>query len=205
MKLKELAAKAGKNLPADKTSREYYMAGKLIAQGFIKELESVLGLKPGYPLDVEVDKRIFGRKFPSDYQVRKAIKAQLGKLIKRCAETRGHWILVQYGNRRDGVYVSSLNGRAHYHFEVAKYSTDVGDAMKLVDFMRRDGFTFRAAQFRGDSPDAVVSFVCSTGPCQKHGNKLQNHHGAYDVQAQTLPLAIVTAALEAKKIIRVKA
>lgn len=42
---------------------------------------------------------------------------------------------------------------------------------------------------------AVVSFVCSKGPCEKHGNPYHNHHGTYNIVANTLPLAICRAAI----------
>jgi hypothetical protein len=85
-------------------------------------------------------------------------------------------------------------------------------AFEVVHKMRNDGFSFKLFQAQtcfGNNndpaiktiPDAVVSFICSSGPCKKHGNKLENHHGAYDIEAQSVPLAICTAALVALKLL----
>lgn len=87
------------------------------------------------------------------------------------------------------------------------YSSDVAWAMKLVDFMRKDGFSFKLWQpsnaviYEGDPQleKAIVSFICPLGPCERHGNKNCNHHGAYDIEAETVPLAISRAALLALK------
>lgn len=87
--------------------------------------------------------------------------------------------------------------------ELKPYSEDIVFAMEVAEKMRADGFNFKAWQpasepyNAGDPPleHAIVSFVCSMGPCEKHGNPHCNHHGAYDVQADTLPLAICKAAL----------
>lgn len=82
------------------------------------------------------------------------------------------------------------------------YSEDIVFAMEVVEKMRADGFSWKAWQPATEdgqpvtySYGAVVSFVCSKGPCPKHGNPHQNHHGAYDVSAETLPMAICRAAL----------
>lgn len=81
------------------------------------------------------------------------------------------------------------------------YTEDIAHAMEVVGKMRVDGFSWKAWQCNavdnaGDPPNsAVVSFVCNLGPCEKHGNPHCNHHGAYDVRADTLPLAICLAAL----------
>lgn len=83
------------------------------------------------------------------------------------------------------------------------YSNHLPSAMEVVEKMRADGFNWKAWQpaaepyNQGDPPleHAIVSFVCSKGPCPKHGNPHHNHHGAYDVEADTLPLAICKAAL----------
>lgn len=81
-------------------------------------------------------------------------------------------------------------------------------AFEVVRKMRSDGFSFKLWQphlYFGDNPvkaadDAVVSFICSSGPCERHGNKLENHHGAYDVDGETLCLAICKAALVALEV-----
>lgn len=81
------------------------------------------------------------------------------------------------------------------------YSADILYAMEVTDKMRADGFNWKAWQPATEdaaSPfvhGAIVSFVCSRGPCPKHGNPRQNHHGAYDVEGETLPMAICKAAL----------
>lgn len=95
-----------------------------------------------------------------------------------------------------------------------KYSTDRSAAMQVVDRMRADWFSFQVFQpGRGlleavvdhhteITPDhyAVVSFVCGAGPCPRHKTDFHNHHGAYDVKADTLASAICRAALVALKV-----
>lgn len=88
--------------------------------------------------------------------------------------------------------------------KLPEYSTDLAAAFEVAQRMRKDGFSFKVWQPsllpEVPRPDcAVVSFICGTGPCPKHGNELHNHHGAYDVDAETLPLAICRAALVALK------
>lgn len=86
-------------------------------------------------------------------------------------------------------------------------SVDVGHAMEVVDRMRADWFSFKSWQpskmpyNEGDEPveTAIVSFVCGAGPCPRHKTDFYNHHGAYDVEAETLPMAICKAALIALK------
>jgi len=83
-------------------------------------------------------------------------------------------------------------------------------AMNLVvEHMRKDWFSFKcwqpsleaAENLGATSPyQAIVSFVCGAGPCPRHGTDFYNHHGAYDVQGETLPHAICLAALEALKV-----
>lgn len=102
------------------------------------------------------------------------------------------------------VYLLS-GGNLIYPY-VPSYTADIAEAMSVVGQMRGDGFSFKAWQPASPGHDhpfmdggAVVSFVCSSGPCEKHGNPNHNHHGAYDVQDETLPLAICKAALIALK------
>jgi hypothetical protein len=80
------------------------------------------------------------------------------------------------------------------------YSTDLACALRVVDFMRKDGFSFKLWQPSAEigSDLTIVSFVCGHGPCEKHGNPRHNHHGAYDVEAETLPVAVCVAAVMAK-------
>lgn len=89
------------------------------------------------------------------------------------------------------------------------YSTDLSSAFKLVEFMRKDGFSFKLWQPNsvgvhdgpGDLPVqlAQASFVCGAGPCPRHPwNTANNHHGSYGVEAETVPLAIARAAVLAK-------
>lgn len=86
-------------------------------------------------------------------------------------------------------------------------STHIAEAMEVADRMRNDWFSFKAWQPSkmpynpGDPPleIAVVSFICGMGPCTRHGTTHHNHHGAYDVEGETLPMAICKAALIALK------
>lgn len=80
------------------------------------------------------------------------------------------------------------------------YSEDMLSAMEVVEKMRADSFSFKVFQPTKGPEDpllghAVVSFVCGWGPCEKHGNPHYNHHGAYNIAAETLPMAICKAAL----------
>jgi hypothetical protein len=87
-------------------------------------------------------------------------------------------------------------------------STHIAEAMEVVDRMRGDLFSFNAWQPSriAEIPErtpveiAVVSFICSKGPCTRHGTTHHNHHGAYDVEGETLPMAICKAALIALKV-----
>lgn len=89
-------------------------------------------------------------------------------------------------------------------------SQHIDVAMNLVVArMRKDWFSFKCwqpsleaeANLGTKLPDmATVSFVCGAGPCPRHGTNFYNHHGAYDVQGETLPHAICLAALEALKV-----
>ncbi len=89
-------------------------------------------------------------------------------------------------------------------------STDIADAMEVAERMREDWFSFKAWQPAkepynpGDSPleHAVVSFICSRGPCPRHETTHHNHHGAYDIHGETLPLAICHAALIAVGVLK---
>lgn len=86
-------------------------------------------------------------------------------------------------------------------------STEIGAAWEVVEKMRGGWFSFKAWQLAVEGPEqiraqrgpAVVSFICGAGPCSRHGNPHHNHHGAYDVEAETFPLAICVAALVALK------
>lgn len=93
--------------------------------------------------------------------------------------------------------------------ELKPYSTDLQVAWLVVERMRGDWFSFKAwqpsvATAEGfdvkTSPDhAIVSFVCGAGPCPRHNTDFHNHHGAYDVEGDTLSEAICNAALIALK------
>jgi hypothetical protein len=76
----------------------------------------------------------------------------------------------------------------------------ISDAWQVVMRMGADSFSFQFYQPSSISY-AKVSFICGMGPCPKHGNVLNNHHGSYDVEARTPPLAISVAALVAKGIL----
>jgi len=77
------------------------------------------------------------------------------------------------------------------------FSTMIWASWNVVDRMREHGFSvkiWQPAKERG--PDgAFVSFICGMGPCYRHGNPRNNHHGAYDIDRETLPLAVCEAAL----------
>lgn len=91
-------------------------------------------------------------------------------------------------------------------WEMPRYSRSNELASAVVIRMRGDGFSFKSWQPAiGMLPQiaedhAVVSFVCSAGPCPRHRTDCHNHHGAYDVSAESLPLAIARAALVALKV-----
>lgn len=93
---------------------------------------------------------------------------------------------------------------------VPYYSTKIADAFLLVDLMRDDWFSFKAFQPAKEAPELIrspyeyanVSFICGAGPCSRHNTDFHNHHGAYNVEAETLPLAICRAALIAKRLMR---
>lgn len=70
----------------------------------------------------------------------------------------------------------------------------------VVDQMRKDGFSFTCFQPSSFRNTTIVSFICPMGPCEKHGNPNSTHHGAYDVEAETAPLAVCRAALMALKV-----
>lgn len=87
-------------------------------------------------------------------------------------------------------------------------STSEEHAFEVVLKMRKDGFSFLLWQpplYLGNpvksSYDAAMSFVCGQGPCSRHGNGYENHHGAYDITGETLCLAVCKAALIALKAI----
>lgn len=95
-----------------------------------------------------------------------------------------------------------------YH-QPRQVSQFVEVAMNLiVERMRNDWFSFKVWQSCKDPledggppvENAVVSFVCGAGPCPRHGNPHHDHHGAYDVEGETLSHAICLAALEALKV-----
>ncbi len=92
-------------------------------------------------------------------------------------------------------------GENRFSDQAPEYSTDIRLFWDVVERMRKDGFSFTLWQ-PGDREgiQAVVSFICSKGPCEKHDNFHHNHHGAYDVEAETAPLAVCLAALKALKI-----
>ncbi len=77
-------------------------------------------------------------------------------------------------------------------------SLQIADAWQVVVRMNEEGFSFHFFQLNKEG--ASVSFICGRGPCPQHGNPHHNHHGAYDIEASTAPLAICLAALEAKGI-----
>lgn len=143
-------------------------------------MSAILDLAAGRTLDALIDRRLFGRK----------------TIWSPCAGTHTPWPSLPYR-------------KAEFDFgmpvSVPKYSTEIADAWAIVERMRADGFSFKAWQpskepyEEGGKPleHAIVSFICSAGPCPRHGNPRENHHGSYNVEAETLPLAISRAALEA--------
>jgi hypothetical protein len=103
----------------------------------------------------------------------------------------------------DGFYANKdEKGRITYRQDIPRYSTEISDAFLVVTAMREQGFTFRVLQLAVDpalsiTDRAIVDFVCSFGPCEKHGNKSDNHHGAYNIEGKTIEQAICLAALKA--------
>lgn len=86
--------------------------------------------------------------------------------------------------------------------DLPAYSVEFHDAQAVIDKMRSDWFSFKAWQPAKELGEcAKVSFVCGAGPCPRHGNPYHDHHGAYDVEAKTLPLAVCKAALIALKVL----
>lgn len=94
----------------------------------------------------------------------------------------------------------TTGSRCRVH-DCALYSQDLQAAGVVITKMRSDGFSVKIWQPNLNGPDyAKVSFICSSGPCLKHGTLAHNHHGSYDVEAETLPLAVCEAALIALKV-----
>ena len=82
----------------------------------------------------------------------------------------------------------------HSGVKAPLYSTYHPAAWGVCERMRALGFSVKI--FMPESQiEAVVSFICSRGPCERHGTSTHNHHGAYDVDAPTVELAICRAAL----------
>lgn len=156
-------------------------------------------------INLLIAQKIFGYKFPTDHQVREHIK---GRKINWQAHPDGqvhkYWGRLDC-NRTTGFYFWKEAGRLTWMHEVPNYSNDEGVAFDLVvRHLRCDGFSFKLWQpaCETGSEMAKVSFICSRGPCPKHKNHRNNHHGAYEVESDTVAMAICKAALIAKKVIR---
>ena len=112
-------------------------------------------------------------------------------------------------DRKGGFLIvdGSVQRYRNLSMEEWRPSVRLDHALEVVHRMREDAFSFKAWQpsktpyNEGDPPVeiAVVSFICSTGPCPRHGTTHHNHHGAYDIEGETLPMAICKAALIALK------
>lgn len=121
--------------------------------------------------------------------------------------------VVRYSEMSAGCDCPHFPHSADTSDELKYYSNNLAVAFEVVEKMRQDGFSFKAWQpaiglpacdplvqdVRGNT--SIVSFVCSSGPCEKHGNPHHNHHGAYDIEEPTLELAICHAALVALKVL----
>jgi hypothetical protein len=163
-------------------------------------------LVSGHKLDLLITKKIYGVKFPAEREVRKVIKSRKINWVYARANDK-YWARTDVERPWGFYFWKDDRGRIEYKFEVAHVSRDIAAAMQLAHFMRQDGFNFRMSQhgsyMQCGAPDghAIVSFTCQMGPCKRHGNKLNNHHGAYDIEGDTVPLAICRAALIAKGVI----
>lgn len=142
-------------------------------------------------LDREIYRHIFRGKLLAPAQMGKIA----GKLMTRRPEG-DYWF-------PEGFYAKkSETGHVTYRQDIPRYSTDTKDAFLVVTAMREQGFSFRVLQLAVDpalsiTDHSIVDFVCCSGPCEKHGNKQELHHGAYHVEGKTIEQAICLAALKA--------
>lgn len=150
-----------------------------------------------FGLDRAVYVCVFGRPLLTDDEM-----FQAGDKLMRRRPPSTYWFA-------EGFYgTKTEKGQISYRQDMPRYSTEIRDAFLIVEHLRKDGYAFRLTQHAHDpvvDHRAVVSFVCSSGPCEKHGNVAQNHHGAYDVEAPTSEQAICLAALTAVNAPRVPA
>lgn len=162
----------------------------------------MISLVPGYELNLAIEKQIFGYKFPSDEKIGAGLaKHRLLNRWKKPSPT--YWVPVGLMNDEViHVYASKKDGVYDWRFDVGNYSRDMTCAMRLVKFMRKDGFSTKIFIPPARSTvEAAVSMICPDGPCRKHPwNTASNHHGAYDVEDKTVELAICHAALIAKRV-----
>jgi hypothetical protein len=142
-----------------------------------------------FELDKAVHVCVFGRAIITEDEM----KGAADKLMRRRSPGT-YWFVEGFYGRK------SQQGVISYDQDILRCSTDIRNAFIVVEHMRKDGYAFRLTRHAHDpvvEHRAVVSFVCSSGPCEKHGNKAHNHHGAYDVEAPTSEQAICLAALTA--------
>jgi hypothetical protein len=92
---------------------------------------------------------------------------------------------------------AAVGGWSNPHVTPLPYSTDIDAAWSVVEHMARDGFAFSLWRSDGNGSRSLAGFNCPLGPCEKHGNPYDNWHGSRDIRADTVPLAICRAALEA--------
>lgn len=165
-------------------------------------------VKAGYELDILVLSKILGWDFPSDEKVQSMLEKH--RLLNRWKKNASKEYRVPVGGIRvldEVVYARAIQsgGKYTWKFDVEMPSRDLKHAFMVVEAMRKDDFSFSLRQFALPGTGrhhATVSFICNYGPCPKHPwNQANNHHGAYDVEAETIPLAICKAALIAKKVI----
>lgn len=81
------------------------------------------------------------------------------------------------------------------------YSSDPAHLLSVVTRMRQNGFWFTASLPPAEAslPSyARVSFICSRGPCERHGSFQQRAHGAFEVEGVSFTHAAALAAVIAK-------
>lgn len=113
-----------------------------------------------------------------------------------CA-TAGWWNQI-IPHRRDGRYQTGkvIQAPGNEDIPVWSPSSNISHAWEVSEKMRADGYTCFKLECPGFD-NWLASFICSLGPCKRHGTTTDNHHGSYDVEAMTACRAICEAALKA--------